>query len=94
MEVGIVGRIVGVTVKIVVALALLAVSSVLAFAAWPVGMWVGWRVASGGWVLPELSGDPITLWRAVAGVLVGGATARVGLLLRPMIVEAWRQAGE
>ena len=88
------GSIAGVTVKIVVALALLAVSSLLAFAPWPVGMWVGWRVASGGWVLPELAGDPIVVWRVAAGVLVGGATVRVGLMLRPMIVEAWRQAGE
>ena len=81
---------IGLLVQIVVALVLLGVTALVAFAAWPIGMWVGWRVASGSWVLPELAGDPIAVWRIVVGVLAGALVVRFGRLLRSRLVMAWR----
>jgi hypothetical protein len=85
-----VGRMVTLTVQVVAALTVLAVSAAVAFGAWPLGLWLGWRVASGGWVLPELSGEPVAVWRIVAGVMVGSMLVRFGLLLRRQFVLAWQ----
>jgi hypothetical protein len=82
----------GNVVKVLAALVLLAGTSVLAFAAFPAGLWVGWRVASGGWNLPQLDGDPVSVARIVVGILVGGAVFRFGLSLRRHLIAGFHSA--
>jgi hypothetical protein len=64
---------------------------VVAFGAFPLGVWVGWRVTSGGWWWVD-GADPVRLWRVVAGVLVGGLVFRFGLVLRARLVREWRDS--
>ena len=81
----------GAAARVVGALLGLAVIGTLAFAALPLGVWVGWRVASGSWMPPELAGEPVAVWRMMAGVLVGSMVFRFGMLLRVRLVMAWQE---
>ena len=76
---------------------LLGTFGILAAGAFPIGVWVGWRVASGGWTLPlNASGDPVTLLRMLAGIGVGFLVYRFGFELRRRLVLEWhaqRDAG-
>jgi hypothetical protein len=82
----------GDVVKVLAALVLLAGTSVLAFAAFPAGLWVGWRVASGGWNLLQLDGDRVSVARIVVGILVGGAVFRFGLIIRRHLIAGFHSA--
>jgi hypothetical protein len=87
-----VGRWWGVVWRLVVAVPALIVSAAVAFGAFPLGVWVGWRVASGGWWWP-VEGR-VSVFMVLVGVLVGGLTFRFGLLLRESLVSAWREGRE
>ena len=56
-------------------------SVVLAFGAFPIGVWVGWRVASGSW-LWAIDGDPVLVGRVLVGIVVGMLLYRFGVMLR------------
>ena len=77
--------------RLILALILLGTFGILAAAAFPIGVWVGWRVASGVWTLPlNSSGDPVTVFRILAGIVVGFIVYRFGVELRTRIVLEWR----
>jgi hypothetical protein len=89
----------GNVVKVLAALVLLAVTGLLAFGAFPAGLLVGWRVASGGWTLPDVGDDPVSVGRIVLGIFAGASVFRFGLILRRQLVAAFsfawrRKAGE
>jgi hypothetical protein len=76
--------------KLLVGLVLLSATVVLAFGAFPIGVWVGWRVASGSWSLPDLVGERVSVGRILWGVGAGGLTFRFGLLVRRELLAAWK----
>jgi hypothetical protein len=82
----------GVCWRITLAVPGLIVSGVVAFGAFPLGVWVGWRVASGVWWWP-VEGR-VSVFMVLSGVLVGGLTYKFGLLLREGLVGAWREGWE
>ena len=67
----------------------LAAVTLVAFGAFPLGVWVGWRVASGGWWWVE-GAESVRLWRVFAGIFVGWLVFMFGLVLRVRLVVAWR----
>ena len=78
--------------KLTVALILLGVFGVFAAAPFPMGVWVGWRAASGGWNLPETShGDTVTVARILLGVLIGYVVFRFGVEMRRKVVLEWQR---
>jgi len=83
--------------RLILALILLGTFGLLAAGAFPIGVWVGWRVASGGWTLPiNSSGNPVTVFRMLAGIVVGFLVYRFGVELRRRLVLEWhanRDAG-
>jgi hypothetical protein len=68
----------------------LVVTVVVAFGAFPVAVWVGWKVASGGWGWPSSVGQ-VAVWRMLAGIVAGGLVFRFGLVFRGQLVRAWRE---
>ena len=77
--------------RLILALILLGTFGILAAGAFPIGVWVGWRVASGGWTLPiKSSGDPVTVFRMLAGIGVGFLVYRFGVELRRRLVLEWQ----